>query len=92
MTEFEKELSKERGKAGSANAREQGKRRGRKPLPPVVVKKVIDAFKAAPDSSAREIAQLAGVSPAFANRIRKSYLAGIYDRDGFRYEKPLLSV
>jgi DNA invertase Pin-like site-specific DNA recombinase len=89
---FERERSKERVKTGSGNSRAQGKRRGRKPLPPVVVKKVIDAYKAAPDSSARDIAQCVGMSPTSVHRIRKGYLSGIYDRDGFTYEKPLLSI
>lgn len=92
MAEFERELFKGRLNTGSVNAKGKGKRPGRKPLSPVVVKKVIDAYKAAPNSPAREIAQLVGVSPASINRIRKGYLAGIYDQDGFRYEKPLVSV
>jgi len=92
MAEFERELIKERVKAGIANARAKGKRHGRKPLPPVTIKKVIDAYEQAPDSSVRDIAQLVDVSPASVDRIKKGFQAGIYDRDGFRYEKPLVSV
>lgn len=77
---------------GIANARAKGKRHGRKPLPPVTIKKVIDACVQAPDSSVRDIAQLVEVSPASVDRIKKGFQAGIYDRDGFRYEKPLVSV
>ena len=85
-------MFKERVKTGSVNAKGKGKRPGRKPLSPAVVKKVIDAYKAAPDSTAREIALLVGVCAASVSRIRKGYLAGIYDQDGFSYEKPLVSV
>lgn len=92
MAEFERELIRERVKAGIANARAKGKRHGRKPLPPVTVKKVIDAYEQAPDSSVRDIAQLVDVSPASVDRIKKGYKTGIYDRDGFRYEKPLATV
>lgn len=65
---------------------------GRKSLPQVTVKKVIDVYEAAPSSSARDIAQRVGVSLAAVYHIRKGYKAGIYDRDGFRYEKPLVCV
>ena len=92
MAKFKRKLIKERMKADISKVRAKGKRRGRKPLPTMVVKKIIDAYKSAPDSSARDVAQLVCVSPASVNRIRKGYLAGIYDQDGFRYEKPLVSV
>ncbi len=92
MAEFERELIKERVKAGIANARAKGKRHGRKPLPPVTIKKVIDACVQAPDSSVRDIAELVDVSRAAVGRIKLDYSKGLYDRDGFRYEKPLVSV
>jgi DNA invertase Pin-like site-specific DNA recombinase len=40
MAEFERELIKERVKAGLDNARRKGKRLGRKPVPPVMAEKV----------------------------------------------------
>jgi len=61
-------------------------------LPPVIIKKVIDAYDAAPQLSVRDIAKIVDLSPASVNRIRKGYQAGLYDRNGFRYEKPLVSV
>jgi DNA invertase Pin-like site-specific DNA recombinase len=92
MAEFERELIRERVKAGIANARAKGKRHGRKPLAPVVIRKVIEAFEESPTSSVRTLAEIATVSPASAGRILKDYKAGLYDRDGFRYERPLVSV
>lgn len=79
-------------KAGIPNAKVKSKKHGRKPLPSVIIKKVIEAYEQAPDLSVRDIAQLVDVSPASVARIRKGYQSGIYDRDGFRYEKPLVSV
>jgi hypothetical protein len=32
------------------------------------------------------------MSPASVSRIRLAYRKGLYDRDGFRYEKSLVSV
>lgn len=40
MAEFERELIKERVKAGLENARRKGKRLGRKPIPPILAEKI----------------------------------------------------
>ena len=41
MAEFERELIRERVKAGISNAKAKGKKIGRKPLAPVVAEKVV---------------------------------------------------
>ncbi len=41
MAEFERELIREKVKAGIANARRKGKRIGRKPLAPIIAEKVV---------------------------------------------------
>lgn len=79
-------------KTGIPNAKVRSKRCGRKPLSPVIIKKVIETYEQAPGLSVRDIARLVDVSPASVARIRKGYQAGIYDRDGFRYEKPLVCI
>lgn len=91
MAEFERELIKERVKAGIQNARAKGKRHGRRPLPPVTVRKVIEVYELKPELSVREIAREVNISPASADRIKRDYKNGLFDRDGFRYEKALVS-
>jgi DNA invertase Pin-like site-specific DNA recombinase len=58
MAEFERELIRERVKAGLDNARRKGKRLGRKPLPPVIREKIIAAHIDNPDLSLTELSKL----------------------------------
>jgi DNA invertase Pin-like site-specific DNA recombinase len=55
MAEFERELIKERVKAGLENARRKGKKLGRKPVPPIDRDKVVALFERDSSLSVRKI-------------------------------------
>lgn len=88
MAEFERELIRERVIAGVANARAKGRRIGRKGLPPIDRKRIIDIYKQDTSQSVRTVAKLGKTSPATAARIISEYKAGLMDSDGFRKGKP----
>lgn len=92
MAEFERELIRERVKAGIANARAKGKRHGRKPIPPIEVRKVLDTHEQEPGLSIAAIADRVNMKKPTVGRILKGYRDGKYDRDGFRYDKPLVNA
>ena len=84
MAEFERELIRERVIAGIANARAKGKRTGRKGLPLIDIKRIIDVYKEDTSRSVRIVAKLGKTSPATAARIISDYKSGLIDSDGFR--------
>lgn len=92
FAEFEKDLIKERVKAGLENAKRKGQRLGRPSTVPLDRAKVIRLHLADPSLSIRAIAKKAKVSPATAQRILAGYREGIYDMDGFRYEGTLFTA
>ena len=73
MSEFERELIRERVKAGIANAKAKGKRVGRKPLSPLTVKSVIDFYEGDRSLSIRKISNQVNVPPATVGAILKKY-------------------
>jgi len=92
MAEFERELIKERVRAGVANARAKGKRIGRKRLAPIEKKRVIEVYEQDPALSLRNIAKIAKLSLTSTARVLNDYKAGLLDRDGFRYSSPLVTA
>jgi DNA invertase Pin-like site-specific DNA recombinase len=63
-------MIQQRIKAGLERAKGQGKRLGRRPIPPITLRKVegyLDAGR-----SVREAARLAGVSVGIAHRVKQS--------------------
>lgn len=73
MAEFERELIRERVKAGVANARLKGKRIGRKPVAPIEIEKVIELYKKNPSLSVRKIAGKTKLSIGLVGRVLKKY-------------------
>ena len=73
MAEFERELIRERVKAGLENAKRKGKRLGRKPIPPVDRDKITILFEKDSSLSVRKIAGKFGMSSGFVGRILKEY-------------------
>ena len=92
FAEFERDIIRERVKAGLVNAKAKGKKLGRRGLAPIEIKRAIDAYEQDSKKSVRKVAKAARISPASAGRILKDYKAGLLDRDGHKYEKPLFSV
>jgi DNA invertase Pin-like site-specific DNA recombinase len=76
MAEFERELIRERVKAGLDNARRKGKRLGRKPLPPVDRDKVTSLFVKDPSLSVRKIARKVGLSTGLVGRVLQEHRSG----------------
>ena len=71
MAEFERELIRERVRAGLDNARKKGKRLGRKPVAPIDVEKVIEWHKKDPFLSVRDIAKKTKLSKSFVGKMLK---------------------
>ncbi len=90
MAEFERELIRERVKAGVANARAKGKRIGRKGLAPIDRRRIIETYEQDPAQSLRTIAKAARATLTSTARTLNDYKAGLLDRDGFRYPAPLV--
>jgi DNA invertase Pin-like site-specific DNA recombinase len=76
MAEFERELIRERVKAGLDNAKIKGKRLGRKPVPPVDRDKVVALFEKDSSLSVRKIARRVGMSSSFVGRVLKERRTG----------------
>ena len=74
MAEFERELIRERVKAGLENARRKGKRLGRKPVAPVDIKKAIQLHKQDPSLSVRVIANKVNLSKSLVGRVLKEQM------------------
>ena len=61
MAEFEREMIKERVRAGLENAKRKGKKLGRKPIPSMDRDKIIVMFEKDPSLSVRKIARKLGL-------------------------------
>ncbi|MDA8240917.1 MAG: recombinase family protein [Nitrospiraceae bacterium] len=83
MAEFERELTRDRVKAGLDNAKRKGHRLGRKPVPPVEIAKIIDAHKKAPSLSIRGIARALGFKKSLVHKTLLDFRAGMLDECGF---------
>jgi len=73
MAEFERELIKERVRAGIDNARRKGKRLGRKPVPPIDRDKIIAPYVKDSSLSVRKIAKRLGMSSGFVGGVLKEH-------------------
>ncbi len=83
MAEFERELIKERVKAGIENARRKGKRLGRRSVPPVDMAKIVDAHKKAPALSIRELAKTLGFKKSIVHETLVNFRSGMLDENEF---------
>jgi DNA invertase Pin-like site-specific DNA recombinase len=83
MAEFERELIRERVKAGIENARRKGKRLGRKPVPPVDTGKIIEAHEKAPSLSIRQLAAELGFKKSLVHKTLVNFRSGRLDECGF---------
>jgi DNA invertase Pin-like site-specific DNA recombinase len=69
MAEFERDLIRERVKAGLENARRKGKRLGRKPVAPIDIEKAIELRKQEPSLSIRVIAKKTKLSKSLVGKV-----------------------
>ena len=83
MAEFERELIRERVKAGIENARRKGKRLGRKSVAPVEIEKIIHAHQEAPSLSVRQLATDLGFKKSFVHKTLVNFKSGLLDECGF---------
>jgi DNA invertase Pin-like site-specific DNA recombinase len=75
MAEFERELIRERVKAGLENARRKGKRIGRKPIPHIDIEKAIQLHKQDPLLSIRGIAKKTRLSKSLVGKVLKEKMS-----------------
>jgi DNA invertase Pin-like site-specific DNA recombinase len=75
MAEFERELIRERVRAGIENARRKGKRLGRKPVAPVDIEKAIQLHKQDPSLSIRVIANKVKLSKSLVGKVLKEQMS-----------------
>jgi DNA invertase Pin-like site-specific DNA recombinase len=71
MAEFERELIRERVKAGLENARRKGERLGRKPVAPIDIEKAIQLHTLDPLLSIRVIARKTRLSKSLVGKVLK---------------------
>jgi DNA invertase Pin-like site-specific DNA recombinase len=90
LAEFERDTIRENVRAGLANAKRKGKKLGRKPVPPITLRKIIDAHQADDSLSVRAIAKLTKQSVGLVHKTISLFRAGKLDSDGFFYESPLV--
>lgn len=83
MAEFERELIRERVKAGIENARRKGRRFGRKPIPPIDHKKIIDVYLSDKSQSIRNIAKKINMNYGTVNKTLSFFREGKIDIEGF---------
>lgn len=83
MAEFERDIIKERVRAGVAHARSKGKQIGRKGLAPVERKKIIDLRQGDPSMSVRTIARKSGQSVGSVHKTLQFLRTGKVDGQGF---------
>jgi DNA invertase Pin-like site-specific DNA recombinase len=83
MAEFERELIKERVKAGLDNAKRKGKRLGRKPIPPVDMARVISLHQKDPGLSVRQLAGVLGMKKSTVQKTLAYFRGGMLDECGF---------
>jgi DNA invertase Pin-like site-specific DNA recombinase len=82
MAEFERELIKERVRAGIVNAKSKGKQIGRKALAPIERRKIIEAHEGSPALSVRQLAKTIKQTPATVHKTLSLYRAGQCDKSG----------
>jgi DNA invertase Pin-like site-specific DNA recombinase len=75
MAEFERELIRERVKAGLDNARRKGKRIGRKPVAPIEIEKAIQLHREHPLLSIRIIAKKTKLSKSLVGKVLKEQVS-----------------
>ena len=83
MAEFERALIGERVKAGIENARRKGTRFGRKPIPPIDHKKIIDVYLSDKSQSIRNIAKKINMNYGTVNKTLSFFRDGKIDIEGF---------
>ena len=83
MAEFERELIRERVKAGLENARRKGRRLGRKPIPPIDHKKIIDVYLSDKSQSIRSIGRKTNMNYGTVNKTLSFFKDGKIDIEGF---------
>ena len=83
MAEFERELIRERVKAGLDNARRKGKRLGRKSIPPIDIAKIIHGHVKAPSLSVRQLADNLGFKKSTVQKTLVNFRSGRLDESGF---------
>ncbi len=83
MAEFERELIRERVKAGLENAKRKGKRLGRKPVTPVEMAKVIELHQKDPALSIRGLAGALGMKKSTVQKTLVDFRSGLLDECGF---------
>lgn len=79
MAEFERELIRERVKAGLENACRKGKSLGRRPVPPIDRAKAVAHPERDPSLSVRKIAKKTGWSSGFVGRVLKEHQTSFTD-------------
>lgn len=83
----------ERVRAGLETAKKKGVRLGRKPIPPVILKKIIDVYEEENGNmSVRGLSKKINMPVSTVHRTLTAYKQGLLDRDGFLYDKPLVGV
>ena len=83
MAEFERELTRERVKAGIANARRKGKRLGRKPLPQINTSRIIEAHGENPQLSIRGLARALGMKKSTVQKTLSDFKSKVLENTGF---------
>jgi DNA invertase Pin-like site-specific DNA recombinase len=83
MAEFERELIRERVKAGLENARRKGRRLGRKPIPPIDHKKIIGVYLLDKSQSIRNIAKKTNMNYGTVNKTLSFFRDRKIDVEGF---------
>lgn len=83
MAEFERELIRERVKAGIENARRKGKKIGRKAAPLMDIAKIIDIYKKTPSLSIRQIAKSLGFKKSLVHKTLMNFKSGLLDEYDF---------
>jgi DNA invertase Pin-like site-specific DNA recombinase len=94
FAEFEKDIMRERIKAGMTEAKSKGKHVGRKPKAPIDIHKVIKLFEEATEKgkkiSIREISDMTKMGKSTVHSIIRDYKKGLLDKDGYSYDRPLV--
>jgi len=83
MAEFERELIKERVRAGLDNARRKGKRLGRKPVPQIDTDRVIDFHQKNPKLSIRGLAGALGMKKSTVQKTLSDFKNKVVENTGF---------
>jgi len=93
FAQFERDLMSERIKAGMQHVKSKGKHVGRKPIAPVDIKKVIDDYEKAKESShptsVRAIAKRTRMAKSTVHTILNLFKQGKLDQDGYSYPNGL---